>query len=46
MTHQKIVPHLWFDTEAEQAFDFYKNIFPENTSYYRGHAERHPVWRR
>lgn len=29
MTHQKIVPHLWFDTEAEQAFDFYKNIFPE-----------------
>ncbi|MCD8784843.1 VOC family protein [Staphylococcus xylosus] len=20
MTHQKIVPHLWFDTEAEKAF--------------------------
>lgn len=29
MTHQKIVPHLWFDTEAKKAFDFYKNIFPE-----------------
>ncbi|WP_436955481.1 VOC family protein [Staphylococcus sp. AS1337] len=29
MTHQKIVPHLWFDTEAEKAFDFYKNIFPK-----------------
>jgi predicted 3-demethylubiquinone-9 3-methyltransferase (glyoxalase superfamily) len=24
-----IVPHLWFDTEAEQAVDFYKNVFPE-----------------
>lgn len=20
MTHQKIVPHLWFDTEAEKTF--------------------------
>jgi predicted 3-demethylubiquinone-9 3-methyltransferase (glyoxalase superfamily) len=24
MRNQKIVPHLWFDTEAEQAVDFYK----------------------
>jgi predicted 3-demethylubiquinone-9 3-methyltransferase (glyoxalase superfamily) len=23
------LPHLWFDTEAEQAVDFYKNVFPE-----------------
>ena len=29
MRNQKIVPHLWFDTEAEQAVDFYKNVFPE-----------------
>jgi predicted 3-demethylubiquinone-9 3-methyltransferase (glyoxalase superfamily) len=26
MRNQKIVPHLWFDTEAEQAVDFYKNV--------------------
>ena len=25
---QKIVPHLWFDTEAREAADFYTRIFP------------------
>ncbi|WP_436861805.1 VOC family protein [Staphylococcus caeli] len=29
MKNQKIVPHLWFDTEAEQAANFYTNIFPD-----------------
>ncbi len=25
---QKIVPHLWFDTEAKEAADFYTSVFP------------------
>ena len=25
---QKIVPNLWFDTEAEQAAEFYASVFP------------------
>ncbi|UQW81688.1 VOC family protein [Staphylococcus edaphicus] len=29
MYNQKIVPHLWFDTEAEQAVNFYTSVFPE-----------------
>lgn len=29
MGSQKIVPHLWFDTEAEDAVNFYANVFPE-----------------
>ena len=27
---QQIVPNLWFDTEAEQAADFYCSIFPDS----------------
>ena len=27
---QKIVPNLWFDTEAEEAADFYVSIFPNS----------------
>jgi len=27
---QKIVPHLWFDTEAEQAAEFYCRTFPNS----------------
>ncbi|WP_368655125.1 VOC family protein [Ornithinibacillus sp. 4-3] len=30
MTNQKIVPHLWFDTEAKEAVAFYSSIFPES----------------
>ena len=26
---QKIVPHLWFDTQAEEAADFYLTVFPD-----------------
>ena len=27
---QKIVPHLWFDTEAKEAAGFYTSLFPES----------------
>jgi predicted 3-demethylubiquinone-9 3-methyltransferase (glyoxalase superfamily) len=27
---QKIVPHLWFNTEAREASDFYCSIFPDS----------------
>lgn len=27
--YQKIVPHLWFDTEAKEAAAFYTDIFPD-----------------
>ena len=27
---QKIVPNLWFDTEAEQAAEFYTSVFPDS----------------
>ena len=27
---QKIIPNLWFDTEAEEAADFYTSVFPDS----------------
>lgn len=30
MKYQKIVPHLWFDTEAEEAAKWYTTIFPNS----------------
>jgi len=44
---QKIVPHLWFDSQAKEAVDFYVSIFSEkdktakinNISYYPKSAE-------
>jgi predicted 3-demethylubiquinone-9 3-methyltransferase (glyoxalase superfamily) len=27
---QKIVPHLWFDTQAEEAANFYVRVFPDS----------------
>ena len=27
---QKIIPHLWFDKEAEEAADFYMSLFKES----------------
>ena len=30
MPDQKIVPHLWFDQNAEEAVQFYTSIFPES----------------
>ncbi|WP_102029101.1 VOC family protein [Salirhabdus sp. Marseille-P4669] len=29
--NQKIVPHLWFNTEAKEAAQFYTSIFPDST---------------
>jgi len=29
-TNQNIVPHLWFDKEANEAADFYASIFPDS----------------
>ena len=26
---QKIIPHLWFDTQAKEAADFYVSVFPD-----------------
>jgi predicted 3-demethylubiquinone-9 3-methyltransferase (glyoxalase superfamily) len=31
LTNQKIVPHLWFDKEAQEAAKFYASIFPESS---------------
>jgi predicted 3-demethylubiquinone-9 3-methyltransferase (glyoxalase superfamily) len=28
---QKIIPHLWFDHEAEEAARFYASLFPDAT---------------
>jgi len=30
MLHQKIVPHLWFNQEAQEAAQFYTSIFPDS----------------
>jgi predicted 3-demethylubiquinone-9 3-methyltransferase (glyoxalase superfamily) len=27
---QKIIPHLWFDTEAKEAAEFYASVFPDS----------------
>ncbi len=27
---QKIIPHLWFDTQAKAAAEFYTSIFPQS----------------
>ena len=34
---QKIVPNLWFDTEAEAAAEFYTSIFPDSRVRSRTH---------
>lgn len=28
--HPKIVPHLWFDTQAKEAAEFYCSVFPDS----------------
>lgn len=30
MNNQRIVPHLWFDNEAQEAVDYYMQTFPES----------------
>ena len=43
---QKIIPNLWFDTESEQAAEFYVSVFPNSqikmVSYY-GEAGPRPA---
>ena len=34
---QRIVPNLWFDTQAEQAADFYVSVFPNSRVVGRTH---------
>lgn len=34
MSYQKIVPHLWFDDEAEEAAAFYTEVFPDSNHIY------------
>jgi predicted 3-demethylubiquinone-9 3-methyltransferase (glyoxalase superfamily) len=34
---QRIVPNLWFDTEAEQAAEFYTSVFPNSRIVGRTH---------
>jgi predicted 3-demethylubiquinone-9 3-methyltransferase (glyoxalase superfamily) len=29
-TNQNIVPHLWYDNEANEAAKFYASIFPDS----------------
>ena len=29
-TNQNIVPHLWYDKEANEAAEFYASIFPDS----------------
>lgn len=29
-TYKNIIPHLWFDKEANEAAEFYTSIFPES----------------
>lgn len=31
MNMQKIIPHLWFDTQAKKAAEFYTSVFGENS---------------
>lgn len=30
MTIQKIIPHLWFDTQAKEAAEYYVSVFPNS----------------
>ena len=42
MKYQKIVPHLWFDTEAEEAAEWYTSIFPDSEITSRDTFENTP----
>ncbi|MCD2137937.1 VOC family protein [Salinicoccus halitifaciens] len=42
MTYQKIVPHLWFDTEAAAAAEFYADLFPDSKVHYTNALEGTP----
>ena len=42
MSYQKIVPHLWFDTEAAEAAEFYASLFPDSKVMYSNVFEQTP----
>lgn len=42
MSYQKIVPHLWFDTEAMEAAEFYANLFPDSRVLFSNIFEQTP----
>ena len=33
MNNQRIVPHLWFDNEAQEAVDYYMQTFQNQKSF-------------
>lgn len=41
MRNQKIVPHLWFDTKAEQAIDFIKMFSQKQKLLKKSHYKIH-----
>lgn len=42
MPYQKIVPHLWFDTEAMEAARFYVSLFPDSRVLFSNVFEQTP----
>ncbi|MCG1008975.1 VOC family protein [Salinicoccus sp. ID82-1] len=42
MKNQHIVPHLWFDAQAEEAVDFYTSIFPQSKLNVKTYIEDTP----
>lgn len=42
MSYQKIVPHLWFDTEAMEAAEFYASLFPDSRVLFSNVFEQTP----
>jgi len=38
-----ITPFLWFDTQAEEAMDFYASIFPESKAIVVNRAGDHVI---
>ncbi|MFC3418076.1 VOC family protein [Salinicoccus hispanicus] len=42
MKSQHIVPHLWFDTQAEEAVDFYTSVFPQSKTNVKTFLEDTP----
>lgn len=42
MSYQKIVPHLWFDTEAVEAAEFYTGLFPDSRVLFSNIFEQTP----
>ena len=37
MPSPRIVPNLWFDTEGQEAAEFYISVFPNSPHHRQGH---------